>query len=174
MKLSENEKILLFGKYYEALKSGVYNYAVKMLSDKETASDVMQNVFVKFFEHIENIREEEKIKVWIFKSARNEIYGIYRKSGNSIFSKLDKTAIENISVGGFPHEKVEAAELANILLDEVNKLSETSREVILLREYAFLSYNEIAEITGVEINVVKSRLHKARKKLIDKISKLYR
>ncbi len=172
MKLSENEKILLFGRYYDALKKGVYNYAVKMLSDKEAAADVMQNVFVKFFEHIENIREENKIKVWIFKSARNEIYGIYRKSGNSIFSEFDETTIENISDGGFPYEKVEASELADILLGEVNKLSEKSREVILLREYANLSYKEISEITGTDINVIKSRLFKARKLLMNRISKI--
>ena len=174
MKLSESEKILLFGKYYEALKTGVYNYALKMLPDKEIAADVTQNVFVKFFENIENIREEEKIKIWIFKSARNEIYGIYRKSGNSIFSKFDETEIEKIPDDNFPHKKVETSELANILLSEINKLPDASREVILLREYAFLRYNEIAEITGVDINVVKSRLHKARKKLIEKISKLYK
>ncbi len=173
MKLSDNEKILLFGKYYDALKSGVYNYALKMLSDRDLAADVMQDVFVKFFEHIENIRDESKIKIWIFKSARNEVFGIYRKSGKSLFTSFDEKDVDINSHESLPHLKTEAEELGKIILDEINKLSRINREAILLREYSNLSYEEIANITGVDINVVKSRLHKARKKLTEKILKCY-
>ncbi len=171
--LREKEKEILFIRYYERHKKPVYNYAVKMLHDSNKAADVTQNVFLKLFENLQLIRDENKIPVWIFVTARNEIYGYFR-SGRRKENFYDEEEMEklNLQSGGDTQSEAELKELRGIILNELNKISEANRETFLLREFGGLSYKEIAEITGTEINNVKSRLFKTRRKLIEKISKI--
>jgi RNA polymerase sigma-70 factor (ECF subfamily) len=173
MQNGRDRKILLFVKHYEKRKEAVYNFALKMLNDSEKAADVTQNVFLKLFENIELIRNENKIPVWIFITARNEIFAYYR-SGERKERNYDADELENFNLADDdnPGEKFELKELREIILTELDKLSDMNRETFLLREYGGLSYKEISEVTGAEINLVKSRLFKTRKKLIEKISKI--
>jgi RNA polymerase sigma factor (sigma-70 family) len=169
----EKNRTVVFTRFYEKHKLGVYNYALKMLNKSESAADVTQNVFLKFYENIDKIREIDKSHIWIFKTARNEIYGNFRKK------VPEKVSINNdpeneleIKSDSKPAEETEIKELKSLLISEINKLPEINRETILMREFGGLSYKEIAEILNIDINVVKSRLFKTRKKLIERISKL--
>ncbi len=171
--MREKEKEILFLRYYERHKNAVYNYAVKMLHDSDKAADVTQNVFLKLFENLQLIRDENKISVWIFVTARNEIYGYFR-SAKRKENYYDEEEMEklNLQSGENTQSETELKELRGIILNELNKISEVNRETFLLREFGGLSYKEIAEVTGTEIHNVKSRLFKTRKKLIEKISKI--
>lgn len=165
--------IAIFMKYYNANKKAVYNYCLKMLNNKENVNDVVQNVFMKFYENISQIRDTQKIPVWLFTTARNEIYAIYR-SKNSPLRLLDKDDMSNLQNqwGEDIESIVENKELKNIILDELQNFSEEMKETFYLREFGGLTYKEISEVLNVEVNVIKSRLYKTRHRLIDKISKL--
>ncbi len=172
MKKENKLNILLFTRKYDDYKSGVFNYALKMLGNSEDAEDVTQNVFIKLFHNLDKIRDKSKIKIWVYKTARNEIYGIYRKSNNYQIPIDEAIASDFVDdTENQPHTKIEAEEIGNLIQAEVEKLSEINRDTFLLREYSGLTYNEIADVTGVDVNVVKSRLFKTRKKLMKKISK---
>jgi len=134
------------------------------------AEDIVQNTFLKLYEKIDEIRILGSANFWLFKSARNEYFNFYRKNKRNVeFSE----EIEEDKDSRFELEEyIETKDLRNLVLNKLSELPAEQKEVYLLKEYGGLSYKEIAETTGIEINLVKSRLYKTRQKLINKISKL--
>ncbi len=170
---TSKENIVLFMKHYNKHKQAVYNYCLKMLGDREKTNDVVQNVFMKFFENISLIRDKDKIPVWLFTTARNEIYGSYREKRTPV-DYIDGEQLEEINIASSENlaKDIEMAELKNIVLSELKTFSDENRETFYLREFGQLSYKEISQIMKTDINLVKSRLYKTRQKLIEKLSKL--
>lgn len=143
-----------------------------MVSDRMAAEDIVQNVFLKLYENLESIRIKESINFWIFRTARNEIYTWYRrqKSYKRVFDPADTEEIQIDSGIDVPAE-IEIKELSAIIAKEVHSLPEVYKEIFVLKEYADLSYREIAGVMGITEDLVKSRLFKIRKKLVDRLVK---
>jgi RNA polymerase sigma-70 factor (ECF subfamily) len=163
------EFTILFNKY----KKRIYNYALKMLNDQMHADDIVQNVFIKLFENLGNIYNKQSIQFWLFKTTRNEILTLFRNRGikHLYTNAVDMEEVEIESPQSVSDE-IENKELNKLILNELNNMNEDSREVFVLREYSGLSYKEVASLLDIDEDLVKSRLHKARRKLANKISKL--
>lgn len=132
--------------------------------------DIIQSVFLKFYERFDEIRNKESANFWLFKSARNEYFNHYRKNRRNIEFNEE---IEDENDSGFELEKyIELKDFKNLVIRELDKLPDDQKEVYLLKEYGGLSYKEISETLEIDVNLVKSRLYKVRQKLINKISKL--
>lgn len=144
-----------------------------MLNDKMRADDVVQDVFIKLFENLNNIHNKQSIQFWLFKTARNEMMSFLRNTKNKKFITesvdIEKFEIENKDSLA---EEIENRELKKLILDELDSMNEDFREVFVLKEYSGFSYKEIASLLEIDENLVKSRLYKARQKLVNKISKL--
>jgi RNA polymerase sigma factor (sigma-70 family) len=141
-----------------------------MVNDKMLTEDIVQNVFIKLYENLENIREKEYVASWIYTTARNEIFGQFRRK----LRKAEETVKEE---NEFPSDndlatEYENIELKKIIMNELDLMPDEQKEVYLLREYSGLSYKEIADIQQIDEELVKSRLFKTRQKLIKRISKL--
>lgn len=168
----EPRNITDFTIIYNRYKTPLYNYVLKITFNKDLCGEIVQNVFVKFYENMGNIRNESSIPFYLFKSARNLIYENFRRR------KYTEIPIENNSdflgpeVSLDPSEAFETEELRELILNELNKLPEEQREVYLLKEYGGLSYKEAASVLEISEELVKSRLYKTRQKLINKITKL--
>lgn len=145
-----------------------------MLSNQMIAEDVVQDVFIKFFDNLDKIRKKESIEFWLIRTTRNEIFSYYRnQTEKKIFNEaIEIDEIRYSVLTDSPAESFEANELKEIILDELNKMQDIFKEIFILREYALMSYKEIANILEIDEELVKSRLYKARQKLINKISKL--
>lgn len=143
-----------------------------MVNDNLTCEDLVQNIFMKLFQNIDNIKNKDSIKYWLYTTARNEIYGHYRrkklereKFTDSDIEELEETSSENI-------EKIfEQKEFRNMILRELENLPIEQKDVFLLKEYGGLSYKEIAKLSDIDENLVKARLYKVRQKLIKRLSK---
>jgi RNA polymerase sigma-70 factor, ECF subfamily len=163
------EFTILFNKY----KKRIYNYALKMLNDQMYADDIVQNVFIKLFENLGNIYNKQSIQFWLFKTTRNEILTLFRNRG---IKKLYTNAVDleevEIESPQSVSDEIENKELNKLILNELNKMDEDYREVFVLREYSGLSYKEVASVLEIDEDLVKSRLYKARQKLVNRISKL--
>ncbi len=168
---SGNNNIAIFYKYYEKHKSGIFNFALRMLKDADEASEISQNVFVKFFDNLNAIKEESKIPAWLFTTARNEIYARI-KHRKRFYGESEREDVISTAEVANPLDEAERNDLRELLKTELERLSELNREIFLLREYGGLSYKEIAEAVGLDESKVKSRLFKTRKKLTERISKL--
>jgi len=144
-----------------------------MLKDKMQADDVVQDVFIKLFENLDNIHNKQSIQFWLFKAARNRMMGFLRSTKTKkLFSEA--ADIDEIEIGSDVslEDEIENKELSKLILSELENMNEDFREVFVLKEYSGLSYKEIASLMDIDEDLVKSRLYKARQKLINKISKL--
>ncbi len=144
-----------------------------MLNDKMLCEDIIQNVFVKFFENLERMRNNERVEVWLFTTTRNEIYSFYRTKKTHVdqFKVADSDEIE-INASVKLDEEFELKEMNELIITELDKMTYDQSEVFLLKEYGNLSYKEIAEVMSIDVGLVKSRLFKVRQKLINKLSKI--
>ncbi len=144
-----------------------------MLSDKVNCEDIVQNVFVKLFQNLDQIKNRERIDVWLYTATRNEIYSFFRTKSSHVdqFGVLDTDDLE-IDSSIKLDEEFELQEMKEMIMKELDKLSVEQRDVFLLKEYGGLTYKEIAEIMKIDEELVKSRLFKVRQKLIYQLSKV--
>jgi len=155
-------------------KSRVFTTIQMIVKDQGTAEDLLQDVFVKVVQTLNSDRynEEGKFQPWLMRIAHNLAIDHFRKmkrypsvvmeDGSSLFNTLqfaEKTA-EDMQI------KDETYELVRKLIDE---LPESQRQVLIMRHYMDLSFQEISEQTGVSINTALGRMRYAlinmRKKL---------
>lgn len=144
-----------------------------MLWDQPACEDIIQNTFIKLFENLEKIRNSERIEVWLFTTVRNQVYTLFRNKKVHVdqFNVADTDEIE-IDSNYRLEAEFEERELKEIILIELNKLPFEQKEVFLLKEYGGFSYKEISTMMNINEDLVKSRLHKTRQKLIKQISKV--
>lgn len=144
-----------------------------MIPDRMTGEDILQNVFLKFYQNINSIKNKNSISFWLFTSARNEIYMYYRSKK----IKVDQFNVENIDTLEIenynnPVDVFELKEIREILNNELKNFPLEQKEVFVMKEYGNLTYKEISSILKIDENLVKSRLYKIRQKLIERISKI--
>ena len=144
-----------------------------MLNDKMRADDIVQDVFIKLFENINNINNKQSIQFWLFKTARNEMMSFLRSTKNKKFI-TESVDIESFEIENKTSlvDEIENTELKKLILNELEVMNEDFSEVFILKEYSGLSYKEIASLLEIDEDLVKSRLYKARQKLINKISRV--
>ncbi len=144
-----------------------------MTCDRMTTEDIVQDVFLKFFESIDKLSSYSRAEIWLFTTARNEIYQYYRKKKIHL-DKFNPEDIDNVELRSDEslEDQLEMRDIQNHLRDELKFIPPEQKEVFLLKEYGGLSYNEISEMMNIDVELVKSRLHKVRRKLIDRISKI--
>lgn len=142
-----------------------------MLWDKMTCEDIIQNTFMKLFENLEKIDNSERIEVWLFTTVRNQIYTIFRNKKVHVdqYGAADTEDLEIDSQIKL-EEQYEELEMKELVIGELNKMPIDQREVFLLKEYGGFSYKEIAVMMNINVELVKSRLHKTRDKLIKRMS----
>jgi RNA polymerase sigma-70 factor, ECF subfamily len=141
-----------------------------MTSDQMLSEDIVQDVYLKFYEAMDHVEHPE---FWIYKTARNEVYQYYRKK-NIHKDQFNVEDVEELEIQSEESlvKNIENEDLKILLKELISLLPLEQREVFLLKEYAELSYKEISTVLEIDEELVKSRLHKARQKLIKKISKL--
>lgn len=157
---------------YERL---VYNTALAKLGNANDALDVSQDVFIKIWKSIVRYRGDCRFSTWVYKIATNTSLDFLRRAKSShteafpsyIDGEGDEIEIEfaDESIGASPERMVEKREIVNNVRLAIAKLSPEAREVVELRDIEGFSYEEIAEMTGLEVGTVKSRLNRARGQL---------
>lgn len=166
-------KLFFFLEVFHSTKKKLYNFVLKMTFDKMLTEDIVQDVYLKFFESIDYLHSLPSAEIWLFTTARNEIYQYYRKKKvhTDKYNPVDIDALD-IRSGEAVEDDIERQDIRSHIIQELIFIPPEQKEVFLLREYGGFSYKEISDMMGIDIELVKSRLHKVRKKLIDRISKI--
>lgn len=159
-------------------KLDIFQFILSKVYDRELASDLTQDVFVKLYQSVENYTAAGKFKAWIFRIAHNLCIDEFRKQQKaSILSIQTGTISENSE--SFPYEnqlsdpsatpvhEFEHLELQHILENALQAIPEKHRSALVLCQYHGLSYQEIAEIQKCPVGTVKSRVHNALMKMKD-------
>lgn len=161
----------------------VYNVILRLIDDREEAADLTQDTFVNACRAYDSFRHEAQVYTWLYRIAVNltknrlERRGRQRNvEGVSIDAPLEMAEQDELfrQIEDFraePDRLVLNEELKTFLLEQVSRLRPDYKEVIVLRDYQGLSYEEIAEVLGCSVQAVKSRLFRARSVLRDRLSK---
>jgi len=146
----------------------IVSYVYRMTGDYESALDLTQEVFIKVYNSLARYSPEYKFSTWIYRIAHNSaIDHLRRLSTREVelgMTARDGTTYERsvASDAPGPEQLSERAERRAEIEDVIGQLPEGYRELILLRHAHDLSYDEIAEVTGLPLGTVKNRIFRAR------------
>jgi len=165
-----------FAQLLKKHKSKVYTTVYLIVKDQYIAEDLLQETFIKAINKLRSgdYNEEGKFLPWVMRIAHNLAIDYFRRAkryptvvmedGTSIFNSLNfcEDSMESIHIKDETHA---------ILRDMIKTLPEPQREVLLMRHYGEMSFQEIAEATGVSINTALGRMRYALINLRKKLQK---
>lgn len=163
----------------EAFRLLVEPHIEKMLSqafytlqNKEDAQDILQESLVKAFLNIKSFRGDASIKTWLYRITANMCIDLVRKKKIKTIelNELEPSSVKDDDAKR-PDEIFAQAEELRIVHQALSTLSPEHRQAVVMREVDGLSYDEIAEATGVTTGTVMSRLHYGRKVLAEKLQR---
>jgi RNA polymerase sigma-70 factor (ECF subfamily) len=160
----------------------IYRLAKHITQHDEDAEDVLQETFLKAYEHLGDFQGQSKFYTWIVRIAVNESLMKLRKRKSDRTVPLDEpldtgedTVVREIAVWDEnPEQQYSREELATILDEAVQGLRPVFRTVFVLRDIEELSTEETAEALGLSVPAVKSRLLRARLQLREKLTRLFK
>ena len=157
-----------------ANQKNVYNLALKMTGSEEDALDISQEAFIKAFSQLDSFRGESRFSVWMYRLTYNLCIDFIRKKPKTETTSLyfeensgESTLLEIPDVRNLPIDNLLRKEMRNTIDESIKELPLKHREVLVMREIAGMTYEEIAKTLRINEGTVKSRLARARLKLID-------
>ncbi len=142
-------------------KISYYIYRL-LLTEEEQCEDIFQEVMLKIYNGLDSYDPGYGMSTWLYKIARNHCIDYLRKKQND----GDPVETEMLpSAEGNPEELYLAGELTDEIEKAVNRLTEEERELAFLRIYEKMRFTEIAEITGKNINSLKTKMNRIKMKL---------
>ena len=163
----------------------IFRLAMRITKNPESAEEVLQNVFVKLIEKLGTFREESKLATWIYTVSSNEAFMFLRSKNKSSFkeisveefnSKDNGSAYESLQIkyDGFgPDDSAINAQQQEILERAISELHEEYRIVFQLRDVEGLSNQQAADVLGLSLPAVKSRILRARNQLKKKLARYF-
>ena len=156
-----------------AHRSRIYSFARYLLSSREEAEDVTQEVLLRLWRHQDGV-DEERLVSWLLRVTRNACYDLLRRrradATQTLASSLDdEKAQELASAEPGPQAQAEAADFRRRLLAALAELGEPYKSIIILREVQGLAHREIGEALGIPEVTVRVHLHRGRKKLRERL-----
>ena len=161
-----------FEKLVKEYEKNVYNLALRMTGNSEDAADMSQEAFIKAYNSITSFRGDSKFSVWLYRIVSNVCLDFLRSRSRKQTVSL---SAENDDGEDVELDIADETQSPELLLDRsmtrdaerrgLAALPPDHREILLLREIQGLSYEEIADVLGLEEGTVKSRIFRARKKL---------
>jgi RNA polymerase sigma-70 factor (ECF subfamily) len=137
----------------------LFNVAFRLLGRYEEAGDATQNAFIKAYSHLSSFDPTQRFFSWIYRILKNECLNMLRSA-----RPMEPLPAHLVAAGG-PADGLDDSERRDAVRRGLMALSVEYREVIALRHFAGLSYDEIAATLGIPAKTVKSRLFSARQRL---------
>jgi RNA polymerase sigma-70 factor, ECF subfamily len=152
----------------ERHQARVYRFGMKMCRDPEDARDVLQDTLLAMAKSVRDFRGASSISTWLYSIARSFCIKKRRRSKfapeseRSLDTDAAPEAAQLADTGRSPDEVLAGKEVRRALEEAIGLLEPRYREVLLLRDVEGLSAPEVAEVLGLSVQAVKSRLHRAR------------
>lgn len=163
----------------ERFKNPLVNFVFRFLGDYEACVDVVQDTFVKVYRYKDSYTSVAKFSTWIYTIAGNLARSEYRRRKRNNFFSINSYGEEEETYD-IPDNKMrpdietENKFKAQKIQEALMKLKEVYREAVILRDIQGLTYEEIAEILGIEEGTVKSRINRGRAQLQKYLKSIYK
>ena len=144
----------------------LYAYVFELVRAEQPSLDIVQETFIAAVRHLRSLRDDDRFGSWLFGIAHQKCIQHWRKSGRE--EPLDDESIERLAgADDDPRELLIREEQEAEFMQALKQLPAAQRAVLLLHFVEDFPLEEIAEVTGVALGTVKSRLHYAKKALRD-------
>lgn len=166
-----------FGELVSRYQNRLYGALVHMTGSTEDAKDVAQEAFVLAFQKLATFRGDAQFYSWLFRIAMNASVNFRRKNrslGASIEATKERVGLEPTDPrrDTQPDQPMEQAERQRIVREALAQMTEEFRIPLVMAEMEEMKYEEIAELLKCPIGTVRSRIHRGRAELRDKLRRL--
>ncbi|HLK47652.1 MAG TPA: sigma-70 family RNA polymerase sigma factor, partial [Bryobacteraceae bacterium] len=172
----ENAYEVLIQRYQQP----VYNLVCRLLNDPSDACDIVQEVFLKVFRNIGSFRGKSSLKTWIYRITVNEAHNarrwFFRHRRREVELDTDPNETRNWrdtipDSSRSPFDVAFDREQAILIQAALDRINPVFRSAVVLRDITDLSYEEIADILGISLGTVKSRILRGREALREELIK---
>lgn len=153
-------------------EKNLYNYTLRMVSNREDALDLMQDIFVAVFRNLSTFRGDSPFKGWLFRIAHYRCIEFYRKK-KPMQSLDDVPEREEDAEHACPEHHMHQGQQAADLAQAMQTLPFNQKIVVELKFFQHCTFEDIAMQLGISINTSKSRLYSALDKLKDQLEEHY-
>ncbi len=143
----------------------IYRFGLRMCGDEESAREVLQETMLAAFRNLPGFRGQAALSTWLYQIARS--FCIKERRGERPTAELDASTADQAPG---PDAQVHARQIGQALATAIAELPADQREVLVLRDVEGLSAPEAAEVVGIEVGALKSRLHRARLALRERLA----
>jgi len=144
----------------------IYRLCASYAPSAAEAEELCQEVYFKLWENLHRYKAGSNFMAWAWRVAKNLIIDSYRRSRREREAAwLDPEIIDRLPAADDPHEQTERRQRLRLIAASLRQLPEELATMVLMRDFAGLSYNEMAEATELPLGTVKSRLNRARLEL---------
>jgi RNA polymerase sigma-70 factor (ECF subfamily) len=154
--------------FIKRYKDRLFNFVVRIITEKETAEDILQETFLRVYNQRKNYSPDYALSTWVYTIALNLVRSELRKRKLRRYMSLDFLK-EQSDIELPDRTNLEPSRLKPLLEKAVKTLPEEYRMAFILCDINRLPYNEIAEIMRVPVGTVKSRINRARSMLREKL-----
>ena len=171
-----------FDEFVEAYRRKLFQYSFLMCGHREDAEEVAQETLMRVFSNLDQLRDPQSLKSWVFRIAKNECL---MKRRRSVFAPEHELSLQDLHPragadgeskkieiadwSGLPDDAAQRSEYRRIIGEAIRELPDTYRAVILLRDVEELTTEEAASVLDISTDLVKTRLHRARLALRQKL-----
>lgn len=175
-KYSDQEKNRIFDGEFMPHIDSMYNFGYRLTFDEDDAKDLVQDTYLKAYRFINSFEQGTNAKAWLFRILKNSFINDYRKKSKQP-AKVDYQEVEtyynsdDVDYGITSDLRVDSVKdmLGDEISNALNSLAVDFRTVIILCDLEGFTYEEMAKILDIPIGTVRSRLHRARNLLKEKL-----
>lgn len=178
--ISNIEKVLAgdieaFSPIIEKYQDMVFRYVYSKFNNYDEALDITQEIFIMAMEALKSFRGESKFSTWLYSIMVNYCKN-YRKKKNrynivsmSATKGDDEYDLQLPDEREKPEEDIILSDSLRIMKEEINKLPDDYKDIVILRDIEGLSYNDISDLLGIKLSNVKVRIHRGRELLKNRL-----
>lgn len=141
----------------------------RMVQDHDDSNDILQNVFIKVWKHLDGFKENSQLYTWLYRISTNETLTFLKQKKTGVFVAYHKVEYQ-LSNSIESDAYLKSDDIQKLLLDAILILPAKQRLVFNMKYYEELKYEEISQILGTSVGALKASYHHAVKKIEDYIT----
>jgi len=179
LEFQQNNTVKAYEILVQRYKNPLINYIYRFLGDYETCADIVQETMIKVYRNKDSYKSIARFSTWIYtiagNLARTEYQRRKRRNLFSISSYGDDDETFDIPDESARPDVITDSGIKNEIIQKaLLKVSDSYREMVILRDIQEMSYEEIAEVTGITVGTVKSRINRGRSQLQKLLKDIYK
>lgn len=149
-------------------KSYAFTIAFKILDNRAEAEEAAQDSFIKAFHYLKGFNRKAKFSTWLYRIVFNTAIS-YKRKDRQVFQSIENSIVEYSEQADKDMEREDKQVFVAQAMDKLNEADKLAIQLFYIQEF---SLDEVAELMGQPTNTIKVRIHRARQRLADELTKL--